>query len=97
MVPRYGGLYLSKLQLIEERNPDLVAIFGGDHIFLMNVDHMKAYTVSKDADACIACIPVPIGEASRFGVVEIDEDWRIIGFQEKPQTLAPYQVKSTSH
>ena len=79
--------------LIEERNPDYVAIFGGDHIFVMNVDHMRSYTKEKNADVTVACIPVPIGEASRFGVVEINEDWQIVGFQEKPSEPTPIPGK----
>ncbi len=75
--------------LISDRNPGLVAIFGGDHIFLMNVAHMIEYTNEKEADVSIACIPHPIEQAHRFGVVQVDEDWRITGFQEKPKDPAP--------
>lgn len=76
------------VNLVEDRHPDLVAVFGGDHIFLMNVDHMMGYVREKRADVAIACIPVPIGEAHQFGVLQIDQDWRITGFQEKPSKPA---------
>lgn len=81
------------LNLINDWNPDNVAVFGGDHIFLMNVDHMVAYAAEKGAEATVACIPVPIAEASRFGVIQVDEDWRITGFQEKPANPTPIPGK----
>ena len=75
--------------LIEDADPDQLLVFGGDHIFLMDVSQMLAFSKAKGADATVACIPVPIGEASRFGVIQVDEDWRIIGFQEKPENPTP--------
>ena len=81
------------LNLVDDCKPDQVVVFGGDHIFLMNVDHMLAFGRAKKADATVACIPVPIGEASRFGVVQVDEDWRITGFQEKPDNPTPIPGK----
>ena len=77
------------LQLMSEHQPDTIAIFGGDHIFLMNVDHMVQYHAKNNAAVTIACLPVPIAEASRFGVIQVDEDWRITGFQEKPKDPTP--------
>ncbi|MDA3959915.1 MAG: glucose-1-phosphate adenylyltransferase [Planctomycetota bacterium] len=75
--------------LIEDSNPDLVLVFGGDHIFMMNVDHMIQYARTNEAEVTIACIPVPIAEAHEFGVVQVDDDWRIVGFQEKPSNPTP--------
>lgn len=82
------------LNLLTDRRPDVVAVFGGDHIFKMNVDHMLAYAMSKLADVTIACIPCPIDQAQQFGVIQVDEDWRIVGFQEKPSTPASIPGRS---
>ncbi len=75
--------------LIRDHNPEIVAIFGGDHIFKMNVEQFIAWHKEKEADVSIAAIPVPLAEASEFGVIQVDADWRITGFQEKPQNPTP--------
>jgi glucose-1-phosphate adenylyltransferase len=77
------------LNLILDHKPELVLVFGGDHIFKMNVAQMMDYHTDKKADVTIAAIPVPIKEASEFGVIQVDEKWRIIGFQEKPKNPTP--------
>lgn len=73
------------LHLINNHKSDAVAIFGGDHIFKMNVAHMIEYHADNRADLTIAAYPVPIEQASRFGVLQVDENWRLVGFQEKPK------------
>lgn len=75
--------------LIEDFGPDLVAVFGGDHIYRMDVSQMVSFHVRKNAMVSIAAIPVPIAEASQFGILQVDADWRIIGFQEKPEQPIP--------
>ena len=75
--------------LIEDFKPDLVAVFGGDHIYRMDVGQMVDFHLKKNAIATVAAIPVPIAEASEFGVIQVDEQWRIIGFQEKPKEPTP--------
>jgi len=77
------------LNLIEDFQPDLVAIFGADHIYRMDVNQMVAYHLDRRADATVAALPVPIQEAGGFGVIEADERGRITGFQEKPAAPAP--------
>jgi glucose-1-phosphate adenylyltransferase len=72
------------LNLVHEAQPHLVCIFGGDHIYRMDVSHMISYHEQKMADCTVAAITVPRAEASSFGVIEIDADWRIVGFEEKP-------------
>ncbi|PCJ20583.1 MAG: glucose-1-phosphate adenylyltransferase [Candidatus Cloacimonadota bacterium] len=72
------------INLIREKNPYLTAIFGGDHIYRMDVSAMAKYHNEKGADCTIAAISVPIEEATEFGVIQVDRDWKIIGFQEKP-------------
>ncbi|UDQ98529.1 glucose-1-phosphate adenylyltransferase [Lentisphaerota bacterium WC36G] len=75
--------------LIADFDPDLVALFGGDHIYRMDISQMIRYHIKKNAIATVSVIPVPIEDAKEFGVVQIDESWRIIGFQEKPEKPEP--------
>ena len=72
------------LYLIERHNPKIVAIFGADHIYRMNIRQMIDEHQRQSADATVAALPVKITEANQFGVIEVDADWRIIGFDEKP-------------
>ena len=81
------------LNLIRDHNPELVAIFGGDHIFKMNVEQFLQDHREREADVSIAAIPVPIGEASQFGVIQVNADWQITGFQEKPKNPTPIPGK----
>ncbi|MBI4382751.1 MAG: glucose-1-phosphate adenylyltransferase [Nitrospinae bacterium] len=73
------------INLIEGRGYDIVAIFGADHIYRMDLRQMIDLHVAKRADATVAANPVPIKEASAFGVLQVDGDSRIVGFQEKPR------------
>jgi len=73
------------LELIFDESPDLVCVFGGDHIYKMDVNQMLQEHLANEADLTIATIPVPVGEAFQFGIVEIDENWRVTGFVEKPK------------
>jgi glucose-1-phosphate adenylyltransferase len=73
------------VNLITDEKPDLVAVFGGDHIYKMDVNQMINYHLDKAALATVAAIPVTKQEASEFGIIEIDRDGRMIGFQEKPK------------
>lgn len=77
------------LNLIREARPEIVAVFGGDHIYKMDVRQMVAFHKEKDAHLTVAAIPVPIEEASAFGVIQVDEDFRMVGFQEKPANPTP--------
>lgn len=77
------------INIIEDENPDLVFVFGGDHIYKMDLRQMERYHLEKDADITIATVPYPLQEASSFGVVAVDETRRIIGFQEKPKSPKP--------
>jgi glucose-1-phosphate adenylyltransferase len=73
------------LYLLERHSPKLVAVFGADHIYRMNVRQMIDEHQRKSANVTVAAIPARIEEAFQFGVIEVDADWRIVGFQEKPQ------------
>lgn len=72
------------LEYMEYYNPDYVLILGGDHIYKMDYEILLQYHKEKKADITLATIPVPIEEASRFGVVITNEDKRILEFEEKP-------------
>ena len=71
------------INLVEQADPHVVAIFGGDHIYRMNIASMIEYHVAKAAEVTIAAIPTPKKHASEFGVIEVADDDRILGFHEK--------------
>ena len=73
------------LKYMERYNPEYVLILSGDHIYKMDYEAMLDFHKQKNADVTIAAIPVPMEEASRFGVVLTDEDKQITEFEEKPQ------------
>ncbi len=73
------------LNVFADENPDLLVIFGGDHIYTMDVRQMIDFHLLVGADLTIAAIPMPVSEASQFGVIEVDANWRVVGFQEKPK------------
>lgn len=73
------------LNLAERKTARLIAVFGADHIYKMDVSQMVEYHEKKQADATVAVIPVSVNEASQYGVVEIDNNWKITGFHEKPK------------
>lgn len=72
------------LEYMEYYNPEYVLILGGDHIYKMDYEILLQFHKEKKADITLATIPVPMEEASRFGVVITDEDKRILEFEEKP-------------
>ena len=72
------------LDYMEQFDPDYVLILSGDHIYKMDYEVMLDYHKANNADVTIAAMPVPMEEASRFGIVIADEDGRIQEFQEKP-------------
>ncbi|MBR6380105.1 MAG: glucose-1-phosphate adenylyltransferase [Lachnospiraceae bacterium] len=73
------------MEFIENYNPDYVLILSGDHIYKMDYEVMLDFHKSKGADLTIAVMPVPLEEASRFGIMIADEDHRITEFEEKPE------------
>lgn len=73
------------IEYMQQYNPEYVLILSGDHIYKMDYELMLNYHKEHDADVTIACMPVPMEEASRFGVVLTDDDNRITEFEEKPE------------
>ncbi|WKU18024.1 glucose-1-phosphate adenylyltransferase [Fervidibacter sacchari] len=77
------------IDLLSHERPKFVLILAGDHVYRMDYRAMLQFHLSKNAEVTIACTTVPIEDASRFGVMEVDENDRIIGFEEKPQKPKP--------
>ncbi len=77
------------LYSIAQEDPKQVLILSGDHIYKMDYMKMLRFHRQAGADLTIAAIEVPRAEASRFGILEIDTDCRVIGFKEKPQDPKP--------
>ena len=73
------------LKYMETYNPDYVLILSGDHIYKMDYEVMLDFHKANKADVTIACMPVPIEEASRFGIMVTDDIGRITEFEEKPE------------
>ena len=77
------------IDIMQRHNAEYVLILGGDHIYKMDYGKILAEHVEKGADMTIACLEVPLQEASAFGVMGVDEAWRIISFAEKPTHPTP--------
>ncbi|WP_419955839.1 glucose-1-phosphate adenylyltransferase [Neobacillus niacini] len=72
------------LNYLKQYQPEYVLILSGDHIYKMNYESMLEYHIEKRADVTISLIEVPWAEASRFGIMNTNEDLRITEFEEKP-------------
>tara|TARA_R110002110_G_scaffold213154_3_gene426303 strand:- start:37058 stop:38326 length:1269 start_codon:yes stop_codon:yes gene_type:complete len=86
-----GGWYsgtadavFQNIDIIHAHDPRFVLILGGDHIYKMDYGALLATHVENQADVTVACMEVPLADASAFGVMEIDPDGRVRGFEEKP-------------
>lgn len=77
------------LHHIYNANADTVCILGGDHIYRMNVQHMLKFHEGTNADATVSVIPCEIEKAHSFGIVGVDDNWRIVDFKEKPKHPMP--------
>ena len=77
------------LDILRRHAPEYVLILAGDHVYKMDYGKMLADHVSKSAKMTVACIEVPISDAWTLGVMQVDADGRIVGFEEKPAQPAP--------
>jgi glucose-1-phosphate adenylyltransferase len=75
---------LQNLNVVDDFNPDVVAIFGADHVYRMDINQMLAFHEESGADVTVAARPVPRAEATPFGVLAIDRTGRVVAFEEKP-------------
>jgi len=77
------------LNLINDYKPDLVAVFGADHIYRMDIRQMIDFHVASKADVTVSAITVPLRQAPRFGTIVVDAKNRVNGFEEKPKNPKP--------
>ncbi|OPJ57059.1 glucose-1-phosphate adenylyltransferase [Alkalithermobacter paradoxus] len=73
------------IEFVERYDPEYVLILSGDHIYKMDYSLMLEHHKNKGSDATIAVIEVPLEEASRFGIMNVDSEGKIVEFEEKPQ------------
>ncbi len=71
--------------ILRAAGPRYFVVLAGDHIYKMDYSNMLLDHVEKGADCTVACVEVPLAEASDFGVMAVDESMRIVDFQEKPR------------
>ncbi len=82
------------LNLIEDYAPDVIAVFGADHVYRMDISQMVSQHLERDSDVTVAALPVPVRQATGFGIVEVDASGRMIGFDEKPASPKPMPGRS---
>ncbi len=80
---------LQNLNLVDDFAPDVVAIFGADHVYRMDVNQMVAFHREAGAEVTVAARPVPLAEAGQFGVLAVDRSSRVVEFAEKPARPKP--------
>jgi glucose-1-phosphate adenylyltransferase len=73
------------LNLINDARPEVVAVFGADHIYKMDVSAMVDEHLANKADLTVAAIPVTVEQGRSFGIIQVDADWRMVDFIEKPE------------
>jgi len=81
---------------IEMEKPEYVLVLSGDHVYKMDYRKLIGFHIEKNADLTIAAIEVPRAEASRFGILEVDAENRVRGFEEKPANPKPIPGKDES-
>ena len=77
------------LDLVREARPKHIVVLAGDHVYKMDYSAMLAEHVAKGAELSVACLEVPVEDASDFGVMAVDADQRIVAFDEKPVRPEP--------
>jgi len=77
------------LDIVETLKPKYVMVLSGDHIYKMDYGEMLAYHVSRGADMTVSCVEVSLEDAKGFGVMNVDEDYKVVSFDEKPTEPKP--------
>ena len=72
------------MDIVTDYRPEYIVILAGDHVYKMDYERMLVQHVESGADVTVACIEVPVDQASGFGVVDVDAEGRITSFIEKP-------------
>jgi glucose-1-phosphate adenylyltransferase len=83
------------MNLIRQHNPDLVIVFGADHIYRMDIGQMIEYHVSNNAQCTVAAMPVPIEKATAFGIIDARKNGKVKEFLEKPKNPPPMPGDAT--
>lgn len=92
-----GGLWyqgtadavFQNLSILRRNHPAFVMVLSGDHVYKMDYGRMLAAHVSSKADVTVACVEVPVGQASAFGIMGVDAEGRVVRFVEKPEHPDP--------
>ena len=77
------------IDIIRRYNPDFVLVLAGDHIYKMNYSSIISQHRMRKADLTISCLEIPLERANAFGVMQVDHEQRVVGFEEKPETPSP--------
>ncbi len=77
------------LFILQEERPTRVFLLSGDHVYKMDYSPLLAFHQRQGADLTLACVPLPRSQCTQLGVVQCDEQWRIIDFEEKPDNPKP--------
>ena len=77
------------LFLLDNEQPEFLLVLAGDHVYKVNYADMYNFLLAKQADAVVGAIEIPLAEARRFGVIGVDEGYRILRFDEKPKNPVP--------
>jgi len=85
VVPGTADAIYQNIYMIEKDAPDHLLILAGDHIYKMDYAEMLRFHQHEKADATVAAIEVPIEQAPSFGVIAVEDNGRIVGFEEKPR------------
>ena len=84
---------LQNLDIVRESDPDYVLVLAGDHVYKMDYSKLLAFHVEKHADMTVACIEVPLADAGSFGVMGVNNELRVVDFNEKPEHPTPLPDK----
>jgi glucose-1-phosphate adenylyltransferase len=77
------------IDIIRDHDPDFVLVLAGDHVYKMDYGPLLARHVERNADITVGCIEVPVAEGSDFGIMTMDDDGKVVEFQEKPKHPKP--------
>ncbi len=81
------------LDILRESRPKYVVVLGGDHVYKMDYGVLLTEHVERGADISVACLEVPLADASEFGIMTIDSEQRVVAFDEKPAHAKPLPDK----
>ena len=81
------------LDIILDHKPSYVLVLAGDHVYKMDYGVMTSTHIRNNADVTVGCVEVPLQNASQFGLIHMDQDRRVCGFEEKPQNPRPLHGK----